>query len=229
MKTRVLIVDGSIDPSIYRPVEQWARHLDGVAFDAVRPPVDDTLPNLDDYTHVLLTGSEASLEEPQPWFGVEADIVRDAADRGLPILGSCFGHQLLVWALSGPAYVRQAARPELGWVAVDILRQDLLLAGLPNPWHAFASHLDEVVDLPDPWRILAANEDCSAHVIRYGEQPIWGVQLHPETNPAEGMLLMRAAIDRFPVYADRIRSAMRGPVRDDGVAGRLIESFLGSA
>ena len=72
METRLLIVDGSIDPSVYRPVDQWARFLRGTPFDVMRPPAGDVAPDLDAFTHVLVTGSEASLLDPEPWFDAEA-------------------------------------------------------------------------------------------------------------------------------------------------------------
>lgn len=226
MEKRILILDGSLDRSVYRPVEQWARHLDGVPFDAVHLPSNEPVPPLSSYTHVLLTGSEASFEEPQAWFDVEADVVRDAVGRGLAVLGSCFGHQMLVWALSGSEYVRRAPRPELGWITVHIVKPDPLLADVPNPWHTFASHLDEAVAPPEPWSVLATNDACRAQAIHYGDHPVWGIQPHPETSPDEAKLLMRSAIDKYPDYVEQIRQAMEGPVRDDRVTPRLIEAFL---
>jgi len=228
MKKRVLILDGSLDPAIYRPVEQWARYFDDVAFDAVSPPSHPPIPRLDQYTHVLVTGSEASIVQPEAWFDVEADIIRDAVERGLAVLGSCFGHQMIVLALSGPEAVRRAPRPELGWIVVDILETDRFLADVPNPWHTFAGHLDEVVDPPTPWRVLAANEACAVQAIRYGDLPVWGIQPHPETDPDEARIIMEWAIGTYPEYAAQIRRALEEPVRDDRVTPRLIDVFLQS-
>ncbi len=155
--------------------------------------------------------------------------MRDAVvDRGLAILGSCFGHEMLVWALSGPKYVRRAPIPELGWVAIEIVEPDPLLADIPNPWHAFAVHLDEVVAPPAPWRILAANEVCAVQAIRYGDLPVWGIQPHPETDPDEAKRQMQSGIELYPEYAQQIRQAMESPVRDDHVTQQLIDAFLRS-
>jgi len=55
MEKRILVLDGSINRSVYRPVEQWARYLDDVPFDAVHLPSNGLVPSLDRYTHVLLT------------------------------------------------------------------------------------------------------------------------------------------------------------------------------
>ncbi|MBE0635803.1 hypothetical protein IH601_07400, partial [Candidatus Bipolaricaulota bacterium] len=137
MKKRILVLGNSIDRAIYRPIEEWTRYFGKVQFDAVHLPSNEPVPSLDRYTHILLTGSEASFRKSQPWFEVEADVVRDAMDRGVPVLGSCFGHQMLAWALSGPEYVRPSRIPELGWVAIDIVKSDPLVTGLPNPWHTY--------------------------------------------------------------------------------------------
>jgi len=228
MEKRLLILDGSIDRSVYRPVEQWSRTLDGVRFDAVHLPSDERVPPLDRYTHILVTGSEASFEQPEPWFEAEADIVREAVDRGLSVLGSCFGHQMLAWALSGPKSVRRAPTPELGWVAVEITGPDPLVAGFPNPWHAFAAHLDEVTSPPTPWRVLAANEACAVQAMRYGDRPVWGIQPHPETSPEEALCQMNSAMKQYPEYAKRIHRALESAVRDDRATPQLIGAFLRS-
>jgi len=229
MKKRILVLGNSIDRSISRPVEEWARYFGRVSFDAVQLPLSEPVPDLDRYTHLLLTGSEASFRKPQPWFDVEADVVRDAVGRGLPVLGSGFGHQLLVRAISGPEYVRRARIPEIGWVSIDIVKSDPLVASLPNPWHTYTSHIDEVIEPPDPWRILAANATCAAQVVRYGDRPVWGVQPRPETSPDEAKFQMEAGFDQFPRYAQQIRrSIIESPVRDDAVAPQLMAAFLKS-
>jgi GMP synthase (glutamine-hydrolysing) len=133
---------------------------------------------------------------------------------------------MLAWALSGPEYVRRAPSPELGWVAVDILARDPLLAGLATPWHAFAAHLDEVVAPPAPWRVLALNDACAVEAMRYGDRPVWGIQPHPETPPDHARTLMQAAVRRLPGYEQEIRQALASPVRDDHTAARIVAAFL---
>ncbi len=64
--------------------------------------------------------------------------------------------------------VRRATTPGLGWVAIEIIHSDSLFNAVPNPWHEVATHLDEVVAPPDPWRVLAANDSCSVQAMRAG-------------------------------------------------------------
>jgi len=226
MQKRILVLGNSLDRSVYRPVEEWSRTFGDVPFDAVHVPAGEPIPPLDRYTHVLVTGSDASLVEPASWFNTEADAVRDAVERGLAVLGSCFGHQLLAWALSGNECVRRAPIPELGWTAIDIVQPDPLLADLPNPWHTFAAHLDEVVAPPEPWRVLATNDACAVQAMRYGDRPVWGIQPHPETSPREARRQMETALAQYPDYAREIRQAIDSPVRDDRAAPLLTAAFL---
>lgn len=229
MKKRILVLGNSIDRAVLRPVEEWSRYFGKTPFDVVQLPDNEPVPSLDRYTHILLTSSEASFRKPEPWFEIEANVVRDAVDRGLSILGSGFGHQMLAWALSDPELVRPSRIPELGWVAIDIIRTDPLLASMPNPWHAYTSHTNEVVLPPDPWIILASNGACSVQAMRYGDQPVWGIQAHPETLPEEAKLQMESGIESYPKYAQQIRRLkIESPVRDDGVAAQLASAFIKS-
>jgi len=227
METRILVLGNSVDRALYRPVDEWSRYFGDVPFDAVQMPQDEPTPPMDRYTHLLVTGSDASLTRPEPWFEREANVIREAAGHGLAILGSCFGHQMLAWALSGPQYVRSALTPEVGWIPVDILHPDPLFADCPNPWHSFAAHLDEVVSPPPPWRILAATPACPVQAMRYGDHPIWGIQPHPETTPQEAVLQMENGIAQYPEYTAAIRQAIEAPVRDDRVTPMLCKAFLG--
>jgi len=226
MDQRVLIVDCSIYPDIYRPAEHWRPLLGGVPSDAVHLPSGRAAPDLAAYTHVVLTGSEASIVRPEPWYEVEADLVRRAAGLGKAVLGSCFGHQMLALALSGPRHVRASATPELGWAAVDAVAPDPLLDGLPNPFHAFVAHFDEVSDPPAPWRVLARSSGCAVQVMRYGGASIWGVQAHPEIDPETGRALLAGLAEKAPDRAALVDRALAQEPRDDRVVAEMVRRFL---
>jgi GMP synthase-like glutamine amidotransferase len=226
MDRRVLIVDCCIYPDIYRPVEHWRVLLGGVPSDAVHLPSGEAAPDLAAYTHLVLTGSEASIVKPEPWYQVEIDLVRGAAKQGKAMLGSCFGHQMLALALSGLRHVRASATPELGWAAVEVVSEDPLLARLPNPFHAFVAHFDEVHDPPPPWRVLARSEGCTVQVMRYGDKPIWGVQAHPEIDPENGRALLEGLAVKAPEEAGLVRRALAQTPRDDRVVAEMLRRFL---
>jgi len=223
---RVLILDNSLNRPVYQPVRQWTRYVGGAPVDSVHMPSGEPAPPLDAYTHIIITGSSASLVEPPEWADVEAELVRQAAERGLAILGSCFGHQMLAYALAGPQHVVRAASAEVGWVRVEMSETDSLFEGLPNVWQAFAWHYDEVVDLPPPWRVLGSTSQCGIHVIRYGDAPIWGLQSHPETTPCEAktLLLLQKLLRAWDF--EEINPTLCQTPQDDNIIGTLVSNFL---
>jgi GMP synthase-like glutamine amidotransferase len=221
---RIAVIDNAIDPGVYRPVRHWSRWLTGdwVSFEAR----NDRLPSLDDgFSHILLTGSEASILERAPWAEAEVSLVRDALDRGLPILGSCYGHQLLALAIGGPRYVRRCRKPEIGWLPIRVLGNDPLL-GPARTAYAFSLHFDEVVDPDGLLTVLADTPICPLHAFRFGARPIWGVQSHPEIGPDDGRELLETELERGYAGGPLIERALHSVPRDDGLVRSVVTAFL---
>jgi GMP synthase-like glutamine amidotransferase len=222
---RLLVVDNAIDHRMYRPLEHWSA-LAGFAPESVHPPGGGALPAPRAHTHVILTGSESSIVERAPWAEEELRWLQIVARSGARVLGSCWGHQLIAAALGGPGCVRRSATPELGWerVAPAAGASDPLLdAG----FEAFVSHFDEVVSGCHPeLRVLAASPGCRVHALRWGDLPIWGIQAHPEIDPASGRRFLELGALRWPEHASRFRAALASPVRDSGSGRALVARFL---
>lgn len=223
----VAVIDNSIDPSIYTPVEHWGKFL-GVPFSAYRAP-EGRFPGLKSrHSHFILTGSEASITEREPWVDDEVAFVQEAVARGFPVLGSCYGHQLLALALGGTGMVRRSARPEVGWYPIDILEKNDLL-GEKGTLYAFCSHFDEVVGLGNGYRVLASTPSCQIQAFELIGRPVWGVQFHPEIDiPDARRFLRRLAnldLPTSPVFA----AALRTEARDSGIVRRIVGRFLGAA
>lgn len=220
------MLDNAVHRFVFRPPWHWKPYLRAASVDVVNVPDGQPIPPLDGYTHVLLTGSEASILRPKPWFTREASAIREATDRGLPILGSCFGHQMLIYALSGPEHLTQSPKPEIGWIALERLESDDLFQDTPDPWHVFSYHFDEVSGPPAPWRVLARSSNCPTHVLRYGDRPIWGIQAHPELPLAK----VRVFLTLYLLLSGRDRRkailAMRRPSREDRIMGEVVSRFL---
>ena len=124
---------------------------------------------------VIISGSQSSVYHDEPWMAELAAWVRGAIEADLPVLGVCWGHQLLAQMLGGTVEDRGAY--ELGYVEVDQVEDDPLFDGIPDPFVAFATHSDEVTALPDDVTVLARNE-AGIQVFRKGRT--YGVQFHPE-------------------------------------------------
>jgi GMP synthase (glutamine-hydrolysing) len=219
---RLLILDNAIHRDIYKPFDHWARYVPpGV--EVVRAVREDPPPRIDGFSHVLITGSEASILHDEPWMRVQADLVREASERGVPLLGSCHAHQMIARALGGPDCVRKAPEPEFGWIEIEILGDDPLFRGAVNPAWAFCSHFDEVVDLPPDFPVLARSSRCGIQAFRAGDVPVYGVQSHPEITPEEGERTLADFAPRFPAMNDH---PVFRPARDTGLAHTLMENFF---
>ena len=189
-------------------------------------PSEKAIPPLDRFSHVILTGSEASILEPKPWFEVESKLIRDAVDRRIPILGSCFGHEMLVYALSGPECLHAADPPEVGWAEIEMVESDPLFDGLPNPWSTFVYHFGEVVDPPAPWRKLGRTRHCDTHVLRYGDRPVWGIQAHPEISSGKARLFLHITLLLGRKPPGHIFRALRNVPPKSNVAEAVLRRFL---
>jgi GMP synthase (glutamine-hydrolysing) len=226
MPPRVLIVNNAVHRLVFKPAWHWRSRLKGTATHVVSLRAGGLRPPLSDFTHVILTGSEASILDPQPWFDIEAALIREAVERGLPILGSCFGHEMLVYALSGREYLHPSSPPEIGWTEVQMTAPDPLFEGLPTPWSTFVYHFVEVVDPPAPWRILGRTARCETHVIRYGDRPVWGIQAHPEIVPGKARIFLLATL-LLGLKSPRVLLPMlRSPPPRSDIADALVKRFL---
>jgi GMP synthase (glutamine-hydrolysing) len=104
----------------------------------------------------------------------------------VPILGICYGLQLLAKQLGG--VVEKAEAREYGRALVKVEREDVLFAGLPGgaEHRVWMSHGDRVLRLPPGFVVLATSESSPFAAVRHAEKPIFGVQFHPEVAHTEG-------------------------------------------
>lgn len=141
----------------------------------------EPLPELAVTAGIIVTGSPAYVTDLEPWNEIAAAYLRDAHDRSIPILGVCYGHQLLAWAFGGDVGFHPSGR-EIGSVQVELTsaaEQDALLGMLPAKFIAQVSHQQSVLSLPDKATLLAYNDFEPHHAFRIGETS-WGIQFHPE-------------------------------------------------
>lgn len=222
----VAIVDNSVIPEIYRPVEHWSRHLD-VPWQSFTAR-EGSLPDPAAFSHIILTGSEASILEREPWVDAEAVLVREAVAAGTAVLGSCWGHQLIAFALAGSGHVRRAARPEIGWIPIRLERSSALLGPAGATAFTFSSHYDEVFDLPAGFEVLASSEACAVQAFRVGEKPVWGLQCHPEIDVPTGQRFIRDLIGCGFKGREVLLEAQAQPPRDSGIIAGIVRAFLGA-
>jgi GMP synthase (glutamine-hydrolysing) len=169
---------------------------------------------------------------------------------GVPILGICYGAQLIAQQLPG-GVVGRGMRGEYGRARLTVTDPSShLLAGLPTEQDVWMSHFDAVTTAPDGFTATASSPDAPVAVLENAERNIWGVQFHPEVvHTANGMeVLRRFVIDlagcrptwtmssiiddqvaeiRARVGSDRVICGLSGGV-DSAVAAALVHKAIGS-
>lgn len=109
-------------------------------------------------------------------------------DLDIPILGLCYGHQLLAHLFDGIVEERHAR--EYGPALVTIENPVDILENLNQEEKVWMSHCDTVHKLPDDFEILARTDDCPVAAFRHRRRPIYGLQWHPEVAHTEHGVIM---------------------------------------
>ncbi len=130
---------------------------------------------------VVLSGGALSLEGSASPLGVVGSYLEDPT---LPVLAICLGHEYLGRHFGGR--VGRSTSPEFGRVALTVDRPDHpLFEGIPREIHVWASHNDEVTELPRDFERLAHSPGCAVEAMAHRQRPVFGVQFHPEVEHTE--------------------------------------------
>jgi len=164
--------------------EDWVARGAGLGAKETRivdGPAAAELPPLDGTAGVIVTGSHTMVTERQPWSERTAEWLCQAVEKGVPVLGICYGHQLLAHAHGGEVSDNPRGR-EFGAVQITLeaaAREDALLRELPPTFPVLEGHTQSVLRLPPGAVRLAANPWDANQAFRIGANA-WGVQFHPE-------------------------------------------------
>ncbi|MDQ3039676.1 MAG: glutamine amidotransferase [Pseudomonadota bacterium] len=207
------------------------RDDDAVVINVVAPDGSsgEPLPAREGFAGVIVTGSGAMVTELLPWSEASAAWLHDAAHAGLPLLGICYGHQLIAHALGGQVGYNPLGR-EMG--TVDITLQpdagdDPLFAGLPSRFTVQSTHLQTVLALPEGARLVATSKQDAACAFRWG-QSTWGVQFHPEFSTTHMRGYIWARRDALAVEGLDAEGMARA-VRGTPLARQLLRRFVAFA
>ena len=233
---RVLVVQAGSAPGAMRErfgdfPDWFARQLASRVELAVVRPYERALPPASGFHGVLVTGSLASVTDPAPWMDAAGAWLVDAA-RTRPVLGVCFGHQLLARALGGRVEPNPRGR-EAGTVEVELTRageRDPLFAGLPRRLVVQQTHEDHVADLPPGSTLLAGNARTPVQAFAHGEL-LRCVQFHPELDAARSRFLaeLRRARGEAVAWGDVDPASIRETPDCAAVLERWLEHFVGAA
>lgn len=210
----VLVMDYSVDglsgDTIGRRLShpfEVARVTPSTHFPTVRPT---------GFSGIIHTGSALSITSEQSFTGSACRLIETCADRGVPQMGICYGHQLICLALLGREAVGRAPHgPEIGWLPVDILPPGIPGAlGREIVWQ---SHYDEVTAVPSGAVVLAGSGVTRIQAFLDRDRLILGTQFHPEFSARTGneqFLRDRGLFLKHGIDIDEVLAS--APERDAG-------------
>lgn len=232
MKPFIIIKTGSTLPALRQGLgdfEDWIIRALGpssAAITIVNIMAGEALPSVDTISGVIITGSPAMVTDKAAWMQRLVIWIPQVLERNIPLLGICFGHQLLAEAMGGYADYHPKGR-EIGTVSIQLTpegKQDRLLGALPDDFLAHTTHAQTVIELPPNALRLAENSFEIHHAFRLGDSA-WGMQFHPEFSAD----IMRAYVNEQSASllkeghdVDELKAA----ICNTNAASRLLKRFM---
>jgi len=166
----------------------------------------------------LITGSKHGVQDGLPWIEPLKEFLRTARSVGVPMIGICFGHQVMAEAFGG-----RAEMSDKGWGCgvhgYSIGHRPGWLASASDAFAMHAMHQDQVTRIPDDATCHASSDFCEYAMVSYGdpERPdAISIQPHPEMSRefAEAVIDLRAGTTIPPERAEAGRASLGTPVAD---------------
>ena len=142
-------------------------------------PIDIAAGQLAGISGIIISGGPRSVTE-QDSPRVDPSIL----SMGVPILGICYGHQLLAATMPG-GVVKPSYSREYGMARLQLAKANGIFAGIPQSSRVWVSHGDSVETLPSGFDVLGATDDCVVAAMGNLERRMFGVQFHPEVTHTE--------------------------------------------
>jgi GMP synthase-like glutamine amidotransferase len=165
--------------------------------------------DINGFDGLIVTGSPASVHDPDPWVARLLALIRTAVAQGVPLFGACFGHQAVGLALGGEV----GANPG-GWV-LGTVQTDLEGAQV----RLYAAHREQVVKAPPGAVVVGRTPGCEVAAMRIG-MGVLTTQYHPEMTHGFITALVGELDGKLPAS---VIAAARASLVDKAEAARIAE------
>lgn len=176
---------------------------------------------------VIISGSPRDAWVDDPINASMSAVVRRCQERGIPLLGVCYGHQILARVL-GAAVGRHPDGLELGNTLIELTeagQASPLFAGFPQQVEVLSSHADAVLEWPAELELLARGSFTACQAFQW-RRLLYGVQFHPETDPE---VLRFLWAPRRSTWRTRVKfdlDAVLDNLRPTPLAATLLNNFV---
>lgn len=177
------------------------------------------------YSGILITGSGSMMSMPEQWMIDTSNWIQRAVEASVPILGICFGHQMLAHALGGHVGPNPNGL-EAGTADVHFNSKchgDPLFFDFPQQTPFHVHHYESILNLPEGAEVLASNNIEQNHIVKFAPH-VWGVQFHPELTMDIMNLLIYNLADGIKTAGYDVSTIQRS-VREAPYGTKLLNRF----
>lgn len=171
--------------------------------------LSDKINNLSAFSHLLLSGSELSAANGSSWDDKIISLIHEFYEMNKPILGICYGHQMIARALCGNKSVKKSRSPEFGWKKMS-LEPNPIFRHITQPVF-LESRYDAVCTLDERFEIIASNEQLNIQAFQMKDRPVWGVQFHPEMLWKDGKQMLENHFQKNPEDRRYFQNELENP------------------
>ncbi|MEY2759705.1 MAG: hypothetical protein RIR33_3483 [Pseudomonadota bacterium] len=197
----------------------------GLRFETVSLVEGEALPDAAACEGVLITGSPAGVYDATPWMEPLRRFVRAAFAVETPMVGVCFGHQIIADAMGG-----DVRKSEKGWGVgrhtYQLLQHRPWMAGAGASVSLAVSHQDQVITPPEGAVTLARSAHTEHAMLAYAQAPVMSLQGHPEFEDDFVAALYAARRGRLSDAQVDGAIASLGRAHDNARVGQWMASFL---
>lgn len=192
-------------------------------FDAYRMQLPETVDACDGY---VISGSRSGAYDDKRWIGELMAFIREAVREDVPMVGVCFGHQVMAAALGGTV-----ERFDGGWGGgvrtMTVTSSRPWMSGSPEKLSLIMSHDDQVTKLPDGANLIGSSDHCENFLVEFTPHHV-GIQGHPEFSRPFAAAIYNGCRETRGAAADDALATLAHPTDASLVAGWIHNVIAGS-